>query len=309
MPELPEVHTTTEGLRKVLPSLSIVDVWTNVTTKDKRQKDSVKNPAFFIQFRKQIRGTKIISVSRRAKNILIDLSNGQTILVHMKMTGHLLYGKYSYNKKEDCWMPSTEEKNDALRDPYNRFVRVVFSLSNGKHLAFCDSRKFGKITLIETLQLETSKHLSGIGPEPLTKEFSGEEFTKQLYKKPNGKIKTVLMDQSVIAGIGNIYSDEMLWLSGIHPLSRVASIPQQKIKELFVAMKTVLNKGIDFGGDSTSDYRDIHGNHGKFHHAHNAYRLTGELCRKRGCGGTIERKMIGGRSAHFCNKHQKLFIQ
>lgn len=291
-----------------MPSLSIVDVWTNVTTEDKRQKDSVKNPAFFVQFRKKVRGTTVTTVSRRAKNILITLSNGHTILIHMKMTGHLLYGNYSYNKKENCWVPSKEEKNDALRDPYNRFIRVVFSLSNGKQLAFCDSRKFGKITLIETLGLETSKHLAGIGPEPLPKDFDDDAFKKQLYKKPKGKIKTVLMDQSVIAGIGNIYSDEMLWLSGIHPLSTVVAIPSNKIKELFTAMKVVLNKGIDFGGDSTSDYRDIHGNHGKFHHAHNAYRLTGELCKKRGCHGTIERKMIGGRSAHFCNKHQKLFI-
>ena len=124
--------------------------------------------------------------------------------------------------------------------------------------------------------------------------------------KPAGKIKTVLMNQSVVAGIGNIYSDEMLWLAGINPQEMAKNIPKEKMKILFAAMKTVLNKGIDFGGDSTSDYRDTDGRPGKFNHHHNAYRKTGTACGKTGCKGVILRKVVVGRSAHFCSVHQKL---
>ena len=115
------------------------------------------------------------------------------------------------------------------------------------------------------------------------------------------------MDQTVISGVGNIYSDEALWLASIHPVSIVAKIPPAKIRELFAAVRTVLEKGIDFGGDSTSDYRRIDGTRGAFSHEHNAYRLTGKPCKKRGCTGVITRMIVGGRSAHFCSVHQKLY--
>jgi formamidopyrimidine-DNA glycosylase len=115
------------------------------------------------------------------------------------------------------------------------------------------------------------------------------------------------MDQSLIAGIGNIYSDEMLWAASIHPLSKPAKVPEKSLKKLYEEMKKVLEKGIDFGGDSMSDYRNIHGVRGKFQNEHNVYQLKGEKCRKIGCGGTIERIKVGGRSGHFCPKHQKLF--
>lgn len=308
MPELPEVHTTVTGLQKVLPKLAITDVWTNLNSKDTRQKDSVKNPPYFKKFRLEVRGAKVLRVTRRAKNILIDLATENTILIHMKMTGHLLYGRYDYDKKSNTWYTHLAEKNEALRDPFNQHIRVLFSLSNGKHLAFSDVRKFGKITLVPTGIIHDSKHLAGIGPEPLDKNFTLEKFKERLAIGGKRKIKTVLMDQSVIAGVGNIYSDEMLWLAGVHPLSLPSQIPAQNIKKLYEAMKTVLNKGIDFGGDSTSDYRDINGEHGKFHYAHNAYQRTGEKCKKAGCGGIIQRQMIGGRSAHFCPKHQILYL-
>jgi len=112
------------------------------------------------------------------------------------------------------------------------------------------------------------------------------------------------MDQEIISGIGNIYSDEMLWSAGIHPLSVASKIPLPQLKLLYKAMLEVLHKGIDFGGDSDSDYRNIYGERGKFQHKHNAYRRTGQPCPKRNCDGTIRRLVIGGHSAHFCDKHQ-----
>ena len=218
MPELPEVTTTVKGLQKVLPGLVFLDVWTDLNKNNpiKQFKNTIKDTRFFNKIKKEIRGKKVLKVERRAKNILINISDGNTILIHLKMTGHLLYGKYVFNKKENKWTPEKNERV-ALFDPFNRFIHVVFIFSNGKHLAFCDSRKFGKVTMIKTGELEESSHLKNIGPEPLEKSFILSKFKARLLLKPNWKIKTVLMDQSVIAGIGNIYSDEMLWLANIHP--------------------------------------------------------------------------------------------
>lgn len=115
------------------------------------------------------------------------------------------------------------------------------------------------------------------------------------------------MDQSIIAGIGNIYSDEMLWLSDIHPESKPINIPLKQLKNLFKEMRSILNKGIDFGGDSMSDYRDINGERGSFQNHHNVYQKKNESCGKKNCNGVIIRKVINGRSAHFCNKHQKIY--
>ncbi len=310
MPELPEVTTTVNGLKKVLVGLRINDVWTDIAKKDQKieqYKDTIKDAKFFNKFKKDITGSEVVGVERRAKNILIHLSVGKTILIHLKMTGHLLYGKYIFDKKKDAWTPSLDEKPE-LHDSYNRFIHVVFTLSNGKHIAFCDSRKFGKITLLETEIAHESKHLKDLGVEPLIPSFDFDIFKKHLLTKGNKNIKTVLMDQSLIVGIGNIYSDEMLWSSGIHPESKPNKVPIKILKVLFKEMIEVLNKGITFGGDSMSDYRNIYGEKGAFQGEHNAYRRNKELCNKPACNGVIERKVIDGRSAHFCNIHQKLYI-
>lgn len=308
MPELPEVHTTVTGLQKVLPRLSIIDAWTDLAKKNQtipHFKKTLKDEGFYAYFKKEVVGQQIISAERRAKHILINLHNKKTIVIHMKMTGHLMIGKYTYDKKSSKWSVSGEEKNDALRDPYNRFIHVVFSLSNGAHLVFCDSRKFGTVTLVDT-HTQSQLEFSHLGPEPLEDTFTEKEMVVRLMKRPRMKIKQALMDQTLISGIGNIYSDEMLWLSDIHPEEQISNIPKSHTKKLFNAMKQVLEKGIDFGGDSTSDYRQIDGTRGSFHHAHNAYRKTGTPCGKRGCKGVILRKVIGGRSAHYCSVHQKL---
>lgn len=301
MPELPEVETTTRGLQKTIVGLIIKDVWTDLSTKDKRQSGAIANPKYFRIFKKEVLNKKVLSIERRAKNILINLSGSKIILVHLKMTGHLLYGKYKYTNGR--WIP--DEDRGPLNDPFNRFVHVVFTFSNGRHLAFSDARKFGKITLLNTKTAHDTKHLNNIGPEPLEKKFTLEKLKERLNKKPNGKIKTVLMDQSIIAGIGNIYSDEILWRAGVHPERKVSKIKESEFKLIFKATKETLTKGINFGGDSMSDYRNIHGLPGKFQMHHEAYRRTGEKCRKKDCKGIIKRKVINGRSAHFCSVHQK----
>ncbi|MEO5635088.1 MAG: DNA-formamidopyrimidine glycosylase [Candidatus Paceibacterota bacterium] len=305
MPELPEVETTTNGLKKKIMGLKIKDIWTDLSTKDIRQKNAVANPKYFPLFKHDVIGRKVISVGRRAKNILINLSGNKTILIHMKMTGHLLFGRYKFKKKINKWLPN---ETGPLQDPYNRFVHILFSFSNHKMLAFSDSRKFGKVTLLDTHTMHKSVHLKDIGPEPLARSFLFPNFKTSLIKRPNQKIKIALMDQSLIAGIGNIYSDEILWRAGIHPESTVSKIKEEEMKLMFKAMKELLLKGIDFGGDSMSDYRNIDGERGKFQLHHKAYRKTGEKCSKINCTGVIRRKVIGSRSAHFCSSHQKLFL-
>ena len=300
MPELPEVETTTRGLRKELVGCKILDVWTDLNTKDKRKVDTISNPSYFPFFKKEIKNNKILSVERRAKNILINLSGSKTILIHLKMTGHLLYGKYKFIKNENKWI--VNEKG-PLNDPYNRFVHVVFTLSNKKFLVFSDARKFGKITIFET-NTTNNRHLNNLGPEPLDKKFTYAKFKKRIKRKLKSKAKNVLMDQSILVGIGNIYSDEILWHSNVKPDRKIFSLTEKELKLIYNSTKKLLNKGIDFGGDSMSDYRNIYGLPGKFQMHHMAYRRTNERCKKKGCNGVIIRKIINNRSAHYCSQHQ-----
>lgn len=302
MPELPEVQTTVDGINETSKNRHILDVWTDYRSHFHRGKDNVKNPKYFEVFRKAVIGTTITHASRQGKNVLIHLSNKKTILVHMKMTGHFLYGDFEFTKNK--WV--AKEISGPLSDPYNRHIHLVFVLDNKKQLAFADVRKFGKIFMFDTENIHTIEDLMHLGPDPLTKEFTYTLFKQRLLTKPKGKIKQVLMDQKIISGIGNIYSDEILWGAGVHPLSAPAKIPEAQLKKMYVATKATLKKGIDFGGDSDSDYRNIHGLPGKFQHRHNAYRRTGKPCSKKD-GGTIERIIVASRSGHFCNKHQILY--
>jgi len=323
MPELPEVQTTVNGLNSTVRGLRIEGAWTNYDSKFHKGKDSIKDPTYFRHFKKEVTGARITRADRVAKNILIRIENGSrvamkksVILIHMKMTGHLMYGRYVFDPKAGNagktgdaggWKPAADER-PSLHDPYNRFIHFVISLSNKKQIVLSDTRKFAKVTLIPEGELNRSAHLFGIGPDPTQKSFTSEAFKERLLTRPTGRIKNVLMDQTVIAGVGNIYSDEALWRAGIHPEERVHNVPERLLKKLYPALRAVLAKGIDFGGDSMSDYRNIRGERGKFQEHHNVYQKKGEKCSKPGCKGTIIRKVVGGRSAHFCDTHQKLLV-
>jgi formamidopyrimidine-DNA glycosylase len=310
MPELPEVQTTVNGVNSEVRGLTITDVWTDYRSVFHANKQNIKNPEYFTHFKTDVLGAKVLNATRRGKNVLIHLSNpstgsvqdGNTILIHMKMTGHLLYGLYTLEHGK--WLP--KEKNGPLADPYNRHIHLVFTLSNKKHLAFADLRKFAKVFVFKTKDEHAVLDLMHLGPDPLSKELTYKTFKERLLKRPGGRIKPILMDQTLISGIGNIYSDEILWAAGVHPESKPAKIPEPQFKKMFAASKAILKKGINFGGDSDSDYRNIYGEKGKFQSRHNAYRRTGKPCPKKD-SGIIQRKMIAGRSGHFCNKHQKLF--
>jgi len=301
MPELPEVTTTVNGLNAVLPKHVVHDVWTDYFLRTKHTRtDNIKNKTFFEKFKKEIVGSKFINAERRGKNVLIHLSGNKTVLIHMKMTGHLLYGKYIWDNS--AW--KSDQKN--LRDPFNQFIHFLIQFENGSALAFSDMRKFAKVTLIETENLQDHPDIKILGPEANDLKLTWKTLKQQLLKRPKCKIKTVLMDQSVVAGIGNIYSDEILWAAGIHPERTVENLTDRDNRNILWHAIRILAHSVTLGGDSMSDYRNIHGERGNFQNSHKVYRRTKQKCLKRGCGGTIVRKVIGGRSAHFCDTHQKL---
>ncbi len=263
MPELPEVETIRKDLTKVL-NRTFVGLWTD--TKKIIKKD-------FKIFKKTIKGAKIKRIERKGKNLIFSLSNDYYLLIHLKLTGYLLY--------------------DQL--PKNQYLRVIFYLDNKKTLALSDLRKFAKIELLSKKEL--TEILSKIGPDPL--EISFEEFKGILPKK--GNIKKVLMNQKIISGIGNIYADEILWESKIHPLKDI-SLVEKKI--LFKNIKQVLKKGIKLRGASVSDYKDLQGEKGTFDQKRKVYRKEGRPCPR--CQKKIERIKINNRSSHFCSFCQKL---
>ena len=303
MPELPEVQTTVDGINIRMKGLRIADIWTDYSSERYASKQEIKNRRYFPKFKKGVIGATVRKAERRGKNILISLSNGSIMLIHMKMTGHVLFGNYRKTaRKKDPWEP--KEERGALHDPFNRHIHFVITFSNGKHLALSDMRKFAKITLLS--DTKNVPELSALGPDPLSKEFTSALMKERLQRRPNAPVKQALMDQTLISGIGNIYSDEILFASDIHPLSKVSSLTTEDFRKLFRNTKSILTQGIDFGGDSTSDYRDIDGGRGSFQYHHRAYRETKKPCSKRGCNGTIQRITLAGRGTHFCPAHQTL---
>ena len=308
MPELPEVQTIVSDLQKILPGLKIGDVWTDWKKMFPARGGSAfggKNSSLsFEHFKKEVVGEKILNVRRVGKNILINLSGNKTVLVHQKMTGHFLYGNWKTETPPSGARWISEEAGPIRDDPQNRFIHLVFDLSDGKQLALSDLRKFAKVLLWPTDKLSELEDINNLGPDPMAEDFNFNKFQERLANK-KGKIKTVLMDQTVFAGIGNIYSDEILWLSGIHPLKPTSSLTQEELKTIFNSTKKILKKAIEVRGTSDSDYRDPSGRKGQYQDILYVYGLEGEKCQKKD-GGIITRLKIGGRSAHFCPIHQKL---
>jgi len=294
MPELPEVQTTADGLKSKALNRVFVDVWTD-------WKKTIKKPKSFEQFRKEIKNKKIKNIWRRAKNIIFDLSDGCSLLIHQKMTGHLLYG--IWNMKHRTWVP---EGNKALEDPMNKFLHLIFFLDNKKMIALSDLRKFAKVELWKTGEL--LEELAKLGPEPSDKSFTFEMFKSCLRPKGalarRGKVKQIIMDQNIIAGIGNIYSSEALWQAKIHPEKNVAKLSENELKSLYRAIKKVLELGVKLGGESFSDYRKPDGTKGAFDKRRRVYRREGQKCAR--CGTKIKRLKVGQRSAFFCPFCQKL---
>ena len=265
MPELPEVETIVRYLRPRLRGGRIIKAETNTP----RLFRDYKNPADVIR---KIEGAKIQDISRRGKNIVFQLSNRKYFLMHLMMSGRLLW-------------------NPRDKSPYDR---LTLFLSGRNRLIFNDTRKFGRCRLSDSLD-------EIVGIEPLAASFAQFE---EILSQRKGAIKPLLLDQKILAGIGNIYSDEMLWHAGIHPLRKASDLTAKETRLLWSAMRRVLAKGIEKGGTSMRHFESPNGDLGGYYQIRKVYRRTGERCGRD--GAIIERITVGQRSTHFCPKHQRL---
>lgn len=293
MPELPEVETIIRGLRKKVIGRTITSFWTDTPS-------IIKKPTIK-KIKKEILGLKILGIKRIAKNIIFKLSEEKIMLIHQKISGHLLYGKWEMKKNKPHPL-----RNKYLEDKENQYIRVIFGLDNGYQMALSDLRKFAKIIFGKADEILNLPEIKELGPDPLEKSFDFEKFKVILKtrtgKKRTGKIKQILMNQKIISGIGNIYSDEILWRARIHPLTPANKLSEKELKKIFEAMKEILSLAVEEGGSSVSDYRDVEGKKGGYQDIQNAYGREGEDCRR--CGKEIERIKIGNRSSYFCPKCQ-----
>ena len=284
------METIVRELRHKIIGLRITGFWSD------KEKPFAQSGGVSI-FKKEIKGKKVLSVERRAKFIVVDIEGDKALFIHQKLSGHLLYGKWM--KKNGLWQSNI---NGPLRDDRkNQYIRYVWEFSNSYQLAMSDVRRFSRVILVKDKDISNLREIRDLGPEPL--EMSSKEF-RELFGKKKGNLKQVLMDPFFIVGIGNIYSDEILWDAGFHPLSRVENLREEDIKKIFVSTVKILNKAIKAKGSSIDDYRTPSGNKGSYQDMEKAYQQTGEKCAKKD-GGIIKRIKTGGRSAHFCPEHQK----
>lgn len=272
MPELPEVETVARGLKATIGGLTIERV---VLKKTATVHPSPR------QFSRQLSGSTVTGVTRRGKNILVNLSTGYTLWVHLKMTGHFNF------------LPA-----DA---PTTKHDHVIFHFrGRAETLRFNDYRRFGRLRLYPTESVMKQKGLVELGPEPL--EITADDFVRRL-RKCHRMVKPMLLDQTFLAGVGNIYADESLYLARIHPRRSTASISPAKARELHGHIQTVLRRAIRLMGTSVDTFIGLNGEPGGFQKYLRVYGREGEPCRR--CGAVIIRKTIGGRSAHFCPRCQR----
>lgn len=302
MPELPEVQTVVNDLNKKVVGRKITGAWFDwpKMIKDPLDQSKTKIAHQHVKaFEKALKGEKIITVKRRAKNILIYLTGDKLLLIHQKMTGHMLVGKWRIANGKALPL----EPRAAVEDSYNSYIHLILYLDNGKMLALSDLRKFAKAILGKTQKIENLPELANLGPDALSPSLSVNEFMS-LMSLEKRRIKQVLMDQEVIAGIGNIYSDDILWEARIHPFRPADSLSVDELKSLYKAMKKILKQAVKLRGTSTSDFRDTAGEKGYYTEARRVYQREGERCLR--CGIAIKRIKLGGRSAHYCPKCQSL---
>lgn len=292
MPELPEVETIVRELKKNIKGETFKDVWTD-------SPKMVKKPSSFLQFRKLLFKKKIRDVERRGKYIIFTLSDDYTLLAHQKLTGHFLLGKWKQEKGK--WVPTVQ--GPIKSDPANRFLHFLFFFKSGRMLGFSDLRKFAKFELWKTKELLKSNQLLKLGIDPTSESFTFSAFKGALHKRQKGKIKTVLMDQSIIAGIGNIYSNEILWEAKISPFRDINTLSDKELKAIYTATKKILFQALKVKGESFSDYRDIYGKKGGFNPYIKVYKRNGKPCFR--CGTIIKASKIGGRTAYYCPHCQK----
>jgi len=286
MPELPEVETVRRGLQSLMPTRVITKV-THDTPK------SFPNaPADVDQF---LIGATIVEVRRRAKVLIVELDTKYSLIVHLKMTGQLVFrGEQNFG---------AGHPNDSLIGELpDKSTRVTIEFKDGSKLFFNDQRKFGWVRLIPTTEIPQIDFFKKVGPEPLAADFSWQVLRDRLQRRKNTNIKAAILDQTVLAGIGNIYADESLWGAKIHPTTLVKRVDETHIKALHKALVDVLQLSIDKGGSSDRNYVDAEGRRGSYLAFANVFKRQGQPCNR--CGTTIIKTRVAGRGTHLCPQCQ-----
>jgi formamidopyrimidine-DNA glycosylase len=275
MPELPEVETVVNGLRPVVVERKIIDI-------EVREKNLIGFPKADVKkFKDELLNSKITGMDRRGKYIIINLDIKKDMIIHLRMTGKLLVKEVK-----------------SFRDKH---THVIFVLDDGQEIRFNNVRKFGRIYLIDPEQPEQAGGYAELGPEPLDENLSVEDF-KKLFNNRRGIIKSLLMNQKFVAGIGNIYADEILFLSGIKPNRTADTLTGKEKEKIYENMRDILAKGIKYGGTTFSDYVNAFGEKGSFQVELRVYQREDEKCYE--CATNIKKTKIGGRSTYYCPKCQ-----
>lgn len=289
MPELPEVETINRGMKKYLIGKVISKV----------EVDWFKSLAYDQSFiNKHLLNAKITSIDRRGKVLIMSLSNRFNLLFHLKMTGQLVYN--SSTEKFGAGHPSDSLVNNLP----DKSTRIIFYFKDKSKLFFNDQRKFGWVKILDNQSLKDFEFFNKLGPEPLDKDFSLKIFKERLNARKNSKIKAVLLDQSTIAGLGNIYTDESLWMAKIHPMEPVYKLSDLKIKKLYESIIEILNLSIQKGGSSDRNYINIEGKKGSYIEFANVYKRANQDCKR--CNHKIIRIKVASRGTHICPNCQKL---
>lgn len=288
MPELPEVETVRTGLERLIIGLTIA------TTSSDNPKSFPNAPGDVSQF---CVGAQVQVVRRRAKLLLIDLSSGYTLVTHLKMTGQLVYRG---EKQFGAGHPS----DSLIGELPDKSTRVVLEFTDGSKLFFNDQRKFGWMKLYPTLEVPNIDFMKRVGPEPLDDSFTAATFAQRFARRKNTTIKAAILDQTVVAGVGNIYADEALWGAKIHPATLVRNLSQTAFETLFTELQFVLRLAIEKGGSTDRNYVNAEGKKGSYTDFARVFRREGQACPR--CGTIIQKSRVASRGTHTCPSCQKL---
>lgn len=290
MPELPEVETIRRGLAPAITGLRINDVeaiWPR----------SFEVPSALLA--QAVAGQRVTGVRRRAKVLIWDLENGYSLLFHLKMTGQLVL----VHRNQTLFAGGHPTESMLASRLPDRSTRVIFTLGSDLKIFFNDQRKFGWIKLVPRDEVERDSLVARLGPEPLSDDFTLSGFKAELAAHKGAPVKAVILDQSTVAGVGNIYADESLHLARIHPARRAGSLSQAEAKRLHEAVKAIIALGIEHNGTSFSHFITVDQGKGDYLQHARVFRRQGQLCPV--CGAVIEKIRVAGRGTHICPVCQK----